>query len=47
VRGREQSRLPGAIRLEMEGLAAQGYREVTLLGQNIDAYGRELPGITP
>jgi tRNA-2-methylthio-N6-dimethylallyladenosine synthase len=47
VRGREQSRLPGAIRLEMEGLAAQGYREVTLLGQNIDAYGRDLPGITP
>jgi tRNA-2-methylthio-N6-dimethylallyladenosine synthase len=47
VRGREQSRLPQAIRLEMEGLAAQGYREVTLLGQNIDAYGRDLPGITP
>jgi tRNA-2-methylthio-N6-dimethylallyladenosine synthase len=47
VRGREQSRLPEAIRLEMEGLAAQGYREVTLLGQNIDAYGRDLPGITP
>jgi tRNA-2-methylthio-N6-dimethylallyladenosine synthase len=47
VRGREQSRLPRAIRLEMEGLAAQGYREVTLLGQNIDAYGRDLPGITP
>jgi len=47
VRGREQSRLPQAIRLEMEGLAAQGYREITLLGQNIDAYGRDLPGITP
>jgi len=47
VRGREQSRLPQAIRLEMEGLAARGYREVTLLGQNIDAYGRDLPGITP
>ena len=47
VRGREQSRLPGAIRLEMEGLGARGYREVTLLGQNIDAYGRDLPGITP
>jgi len=46
VRGREQSRLPEAIRLEMEGLAARGYREVTLLGQNIDAYGRDLPGIT-
>jgi tRNA-2-methylthio-N6-dimethylallyladenosine synthase len=47
VRGREQSRTPEAIRLEMEGLAARGYREVTLLGQNIDAYGRDLPGITP
>jgi tRNA-2-methylthio-N6-dimethylallyladenosine synthase len=46
VRGREQSRLPASIRLEMEGLAARGYREVTLLGQNIDAYGRDLPGIT-
>ncbi|MEB3167299.1 MAG: MiaB/RimO family radical SAM methylthiotransferase, partial [Synechococcaceae cyanobacterium] len=47
VRGREQSRQPGAIRLEMEGLAARGFKEVTLLGQNIDAYGRDLPGITP
>jgi tRNA-2-methylthio-N6-dimethylallyladenosine synthase len=47
VRGQEQSRLPEAIRLEIEGLAARGYREVTLLGQNIDAYGRDLPGITP
>tara|TARA_B100002052_G_scaffold106247_1_gene97890 strand:+ start:553 stop:1875 length:1323 start_codon:yes stop_codon:yes gene_type:complete len=47
VRGKEQSRLPEAIRFEMEGLAAQGYKEITLLGQNIDAYGRDLPGITP
>jgi tRNA-2-methylthio-N6-dimethylallyladenosine synthase len=47
VRGREQSRTPEAIRLEMEGLAARGYKEITLLGQNIDAYGRDLPGITP
>ena len=47
VRGQEQSRLPEAIRLEMEGLAARGFREITLLGQNIDAYGRDLPGITP
>ena len=47
VRGKEQSRLPAAIRLEMEGLAAQGFKEITLLGQNIDAYGRDLPGITP
>jgi len=47
VRGREQSRLPEAIKLEIEGLAEQGFKEITLLGQNIDAYGRDLPGITP
>ena len=47
VRGKEQSRLPEAIKLEMEGLAERGFKEITLLGQNIDAYGRDLPGITP
>ena len=47
VRGVEQSRTPAAIRAEMEELGRQGYKEVTLLGQNIDAYGRDLPGITP
>jgi len=47
VRGVEQSRTPEAIRAEIELLAAQGYKEVTLLGQNIDAYGRDLPGATP
>ncbi|MEM8612744.1 MAG: tRNA (N6-isopentenyl adenosine(37)-C2)-methylthiotransferase MiaB [Cyanobacteria bacterium P01_H01_bin.105] len=47
VRGVEQSRTPEAIRAEMELLGQQGYTEVTLLGQNIDAYGRDLPGITP
>jgi len=46
VRGVEQSRTPAAIRAEMEELGRQGYREVTLLGQNIDAYGRDLPGST-
>ena len=46
VRGVEQSRTPEAIRAEIEALAAQGYKEVTLLGQNIDAYGRDLPGAT-
>ncbi|MEA5464662.1 tRNA (N6-isopentenyl adenosine(37)-C2)-methylthiotransferase MiaB [Leptothoe sp. PORK10 BA2] len=46
VRGVEQSRTPEAIRAEMEQLGQQGYKEVTLLGQNIDAYGRDLPGIT-
>jgi tRNA-2-methylthio-N6-dimethylallyladenosine synthase len=47
VRGVEQSRRPEAIRAEMELLGQQGYKEVTLLGQNIDAYGRDLPGTTP
>jgi len=47
VRGKEQSRTPEAIRQEMEILGQQGYKEVTLLGQNIDAYGRDLPGSTP
>jgi len=47
VRGIEQSRTPEAIRAEMEKLGQLGYQEVTLLGQNIDAYGRDLPGVTP
>lgn len=47
VRGVEQSRTPEAIREEIEELGQQGYKEVTLLGQNIDAYGRDLPGVTP
>jgi tRNA-2-methylthio-N6-dimethylallyladenosine synthase len=46
VRGVEQSRPPEAIRAEMEELGRQGFKEVTLLGQNIDAYGRDLPGTT-
>ncbi len=46
VRGVEQSRTPEAIRAEMVELGQQGYKEVTLLGQNIDAYGRDLPGVT-
>jgi tRNA-2-methylthio-N6-dimethylallyladenosine synthase len=46
VRGVEQSRPPEAIRAEMAELGRQGFKEVTLLGQNIDAYGRDLPGAT-
>ncbi|MEN9266578.1 MAG: MiaB/RimO family radical SAM methylthiotransferase, partial [Thermostichales cyanobacterium BF4_bins_65] len=42
VRGLEQSRTPAAIYREIQGLAEAGYKEVTLLGQNIDAYGRDL-----
>ena len=47
VRGTEQSRTPEAIKAEIEELGKQGYKEITLLGQNIDAYGRDLPGSTP
>jgi tRNA-2-methylthio-N6-dimethylallyladenosine synthase len=46
VRGVEQSRTPEVIRAEIEALGRQGYKEITLLGQNIDAYGRDLPGVT-
>lgn len=45
TRGAEQSRAPADIVAEVTRLAADGYREVTLLGQNIDAYGRDLPGM--
>ena len=46
VRGREQSRRPGEIVAEVAGLAADGVREVTLLGQNVNSWGRDLlPGI--
>jgi len=45
VRGRERSRLPEHVRREVEGLAASGYREVMLLGQNVNSYGSDLePG---
>jgi tRNA-2-methylthio-N6-dimethylallyladenosine synthase len=43
VRGREVSRDPDELALEVESLAADGVREVTLLGQNVNSYGRDLP----
>ncbi|HJR93483.1 MAG TPA: tRNA (N6-isopentenyl adenosine(37)-C2)-methylthiotransferase MiaB [Acidimicrobiia bacterium] len=42
VRGPEISRRPGDIVSEVERLAAAGVVEVTLLGQNVDTYGRDL-----
>ena len=42
TRGREVSRPLGELVTEVERLAAEGVREVTLLGQNVNAYGRDL-----
>jgi tRNA-2-methylthio-N6-dimethylallyladenosine synthase len=43
TRGREQSRPPGELIAEAKRLAADGVSEVTLLGQNVNSYGRDLP----
>ena len=46
VRGREQSRRPGEIVAEVERLAVDGVKEITLLGQNVNSWGRDLaPGL--
>ncbi|HEU4491377.1 MAG TPA: MiaB/RimO family radical SAM methylthiotransferase, partial [Jiangellales bacterium] len=41
LRGREKDRRPGDVLAEVEALVAQGVLEVTLLGQNVNAYGVE------
>jgi tRNA-2-methylthio-N6-dimethylallyladenosine synthase len=42
VRGREVSRPPGELLSEIARLAGEGVREITLLGQNVNSWGRDL-----
>ena len=46
VRGRERSRRPEDVLSEARALADAGYRDITLLGQNVNSYGRDLGGST-
>ena len=44
VRGRERSRNMQDILAEIKELASEGYRDITLLGQNVNSYGKDLDG---
>jgi len=45
VRGRERSRLPEDILKDVKYVASKGYREITLLGQNVNSYGNDFKDI--
>jgi tRNA-2-methylthio-N6-dimethylallyladenosine synthase len=45
TRGKERSRRPEDVIQEVRQLAAQGYQEITLLGQNVNAYGKDFEDI--
>jgi len=47
TRGREVSRSPDELEAEVRAMVADGVREVTLLGQNVNSYGRDLPAARP
>ena len=42
VRGRERSRMPEDILREVKGMIESGYKDITLLGQNVNSYGKDL-----
>ena len=44
VRGRERSRMPKDIIAEVKELIENGYKDITLLGQNVNSYGKDLDG---
>ena len=46
TRGKERSRRPEDIIQEVRQLAAQGYKEITLLGQNVNAYGKDFDDLS-